>query len=657
MDLKAIEASALSIRALSMDAVQAANSGHPGMPMGNAELASVLYGEIMKHNPADSGWVDRDRFVLSAGHGSMLLYSILHLAGYKLSLEDLKNFRQLGSKTPGHPEYGYTDGVDTTTGPLGAGISNAVGMAAAESILAEKFNTDAHKVVDHYTYAICGDGCMMEGVASEAASFAGHQKLGKLVLFYDSNRITIEGGTDIAFSEDVAKRYDAYGWQVLRGNAFDAEQIASLVADAKAETAKPTLVILEGVIGKGAATLEGSHATHGAPLGADEIKATREKLGIPVDADFYVAPEAIEYFKAVREKCGASYDAWNNTFKAWSDANPELRKEWDLWFASDLTIDDSSMPEYKIGDSVATRSAGEKAINAVAAAVPNLFGGSADLGPSNKTVLKGEGDFSAENRGGRNFHFGIREHGMGGIVNGMVLHGGIRGYGATFLVFADYMRPPVRLSALMGIPSVWVFTHDSIYVGEDGPTHQPVEHMASLRVIPNLQVFRPADGEETNLAWQMAVEAGNKPTAIALTRQNLTVFAKADSDWKANFRRGGYIVSDCDGTPDVVIAATGSEVNLALEAAEGSSKKIRIVSISDLNLFMAQDRSFRESLIPSGVRVVTAEAGVSYGWDKLASSTDDVFCIERFGESGPAAKVAEHLGYTAGDLRALIDRA
>jgi transketolase len=402
--------------------------------------------------------------------------------------------------------------------------------------------------------------------------------------------------------------------------------------------------------------MEGSHSTHGAPLGDEEIKATRAKLGIPVDQDFYIAPEAVEYFKGVKERCAADAAVWNDTFDAWAAANTDLKAEWDVWFTTDLSIDDSVMPEYKAGDSIATRSSGEKAINAVAATLPNFFGGSADLGPSNKTVLKGEGTYTPENRSGRNFHFGIREHGMGGIVNGMVLHGGLRAYGATFLVFADYMRPPIRLSALMGIPSVWVFTHDSIFVGEDGPTHQPIEHIASLRVIPNLQVLRPADGEETNVAWQMAVEAGNKPTVLALTRQNLTVFEKADSDWKANMRRGGYVVKDCSGTPDVVIAATGSEVNLALDASEGSSKKIRIVSISDLNLFMSQDKAFRESVIPSGVRVVTAEAGISYGWEKLATSAEDVFSIERFGESGPASQVAAHLGFAASDLKAVIER-
>ena len=656
MDLNGLKASAKSVRALSMDGVQKANSGHPGMPMGNAEIASLLYGEVMKHNPADSSWVDRDRFVLSAGHGSMLLYSILHLAGYKVSIDDLKNFRQLGSKTPGHPEYGWTDGVDTTTGPLGAGISNAVGMAMAETILAEKFNTSEHTVIDHYTYAINGDGCLMEGVASEAASLAGHLGLGKLILFYDSNNITIEGETNIAFSEDVAKRFDAYGWQVLSGDAFDLEGLSALVAEAKAETKKPTMIIMKGVIGKGAATMEGSHHTHGAPLGDEEIKATREKLGIPVDQDFYVDPAAVEYFNGVRAKGEKAYSDWNATFKAWADANAGLKAEWDAWFAKEVKIDDSAMPEYKIGDSVATRSSGEKAINAVAEVMPNLFGGSADLGPSNKTVLKGKGDYSASDRSGRNIHFGIREHGMGGVVNGMTLHGGIRGYGATFLVFVDYMRPAVRLSALMGLPSVWVFTHDSIFVGEDGPTHQPIEHMASLRVIPNLQVLRPADGEETNVAWQMAAETSGKPTVIALTRQNLTVFEKADKNWKANMRKGAYIAKDCDGTPDVVVAATGSEVNLALDAAEGSSKKVRIVSIADLNTFLAQDKSFKESIIPEGVRVVTAEAGVSYGWDKLATSAEDIFCIERFGESGPGDEVAKHFNFVAADLKALIEK-
>ncbi|MDC7125656.1 MAG: transketolase [Spirochaetales bacterium] len=656
MDLNGIYASAKTIRALAMDAVQKAKSGHPGMPMGNAEIASLLYGEVMKYNPSDSTWIDRDRFVLSAGHGSMLLYSILYLAGFNLTLDDIKNFRQLGSKTAGHPEYKFVEGIDTTTGPLGAGISNAVGMAIAETILAEKFNTEEHKVVDHYTYAINGDGCLMEGISAEAASLAGHLGLGKLVLFYDSNKITIEGGTDIAFTEDVGKRFEAYGWQVLNADAFDVEELSSAVASAKAETEKPSIVIMKGTIGKGAATMEGSHSTHGAPLGEEEIKATRKKLGIPEDQEFYVDHYAVEYFKAVQEKNSKLYSDWNETYDAWAKANPELKIEWDKWFAEDVKIDDSAMPVYKIGDSVATRNSGEKALNAVAAVLPNLYGGSADLGPSNKTVLKGLGDYSAKDRSGRNMHFGIREHAMGGIVNGMVLHGGVRAYGSTFLVFVDYMRPAVRLSALMGIPSVWVFTHDSIYVGEDGPTHQPIEHIASLRVIPNLQVLRPADGEETNVAWQMAAETADKPTVLALTRQNLTVFEKADKNWKANMRKGAYVAKDCDGTPDVVVAATGSEVNLAIDALEGCSKKVRVVSVADLNTFLAQDKSFKDSIIPSGVRVVTAEAGTSYGWEKLASSSSDVFCIDRFGESGPAAKVAEHLGFTSDKLRELIEK-
>lgn len=656
MNNKGLSASAKSIRALAMDAVQKANSGHPGMPMGNAEVASVLYGEVMNYNPADPKWINRDRFVLSAGHGSMLLYSILHLAGFKVTLDDLKNFRQLGSMTPGHPEYNYTEGVDTTTGPLGAGISNAVGMAMAETILAEKFNTDKHKIVDHYTYVINGDGCLMEGVSSEAASLAGHLGLGKLIMFYDSNGITIEGDTDIAFSEDVGKRFEAYGWQVLNADAFNAEELYAAVEKAKAETGKPTLVIMKGVIGKGSANMEGDHNTHGAPLGQEEIIATRKKLGIPEDQDFYVDPDAVTYFSDVKKRCASTYDAWQDAFKAWSSENAALKAEWDKWFAEDLRVADSAMPEYKAGDSVATRVAGEKAINAVAAVIPNLIGGSADLGPSNKTVLKGMGDFSKSNRSGRNLHFGIREHGMGGIVNGMVLHGGLRSYGATFLVFADYMRPPIRLAALMGIPSVWVFTHDSIFVGEDGPTHQPIEHMASLRVIPNLQALRPGDAEETNVAWQMAVEKKDGPTSIALTRQNLKVYEKADKNWKTNYRKGGYVAVDCDGTPDVIVVATGSEVSLAVEAAETSSKKVRVVSISDLGTFLKQDKSFRDSIVTPGCRVIAAEAGSSYGWEKLATSAEDMFCIERFGESGPAAKVAEHFHFTAPYLKALIEK-
>ncbi len=657
MNIRGIEAAAKTIRALSMDAVQKANSGHPGMPMGNAELASVLYGEVMKHNPEDPLWIDRDRFVLSAGHGSMLLYSILHLAGYDIGLEDIKNFRQLGSITPGHPELGLTAGVDTTTGPLSAGISNAVGMALAETILAEKFNTPEHKIIDHYTYVINGDGCLMEGLSSEAASLAGHLGLGKLLLFYDSNRITIEGSTDIAFSEDVAKRFDAYGWQVLGGDAFDASGLEKLIAEAKADTSRPSIVILEGIIGKGSANMEGTSTVHGAPLGPDEIKATRMKLGIPAGEDFYVDPAAVEYFSAVKKRCVKTHDDWKAAFGAWAAANPGLKAEWDRWFSGDIKLDDSEMPSYAEGDSLATRAAGEKSLNAVAGMMPNLFGGSADLAPSNKTLIKGGSDFSKNNRAGRNLHFGIREHAMGGIVNGMVLHGGLRAYGATFLVFADYMRPALRLSALMRIPSIWVFTHDSIYVGEDGPTHQPVEQMMSLRIIPNMQVLRPADAEETNAAWQIAAETTDRPTAIALTRQGLHVFRKADKDWKANMRRGAYIVKDCEGRPDVIVAATGSEVTLALDAAEDSSKKVRVVSIADLNTFLVQDKSFREGLFPAGVRVITAEAGVSYGWEKLASSTEDIFSIDRFGESGPAAKVAEHLGFTAADLKKLIEKA
>ena len=652
MDTKALDAIALSVRSLSMDGVQAANSGHPGLPLGCAELGAALYGEILNIHPAKSSWADRDRFILSAGHGSMFVYSLLHLAGFDLPYEELKKFRQLGSKTPGHPEYGYTDGVETTTGPLGAGFTNAVGMAMAETVLAAKFNTKEHTIVDHYTYALSGDGCMMEGITSEAASLAGHLGLGKLIVFYDSNKITIEGSTDLAFTEDVAKRYEAYNWQVLKGDMYSYDDILKAVEQAKAETGKPTLVILKSTIGKGSPNKQGTHGVHGSPLGPDEIVATRKALGIGENDAFYIAPEAKAHFDKRRAQWADAYSAWETTFAAWAKANPELKAEWDQWMSDTPDLSKVEWPSYAAGDSLATRSASGKALQAVAKAVSSLYGGSADLAPSNNTAIP-YGDYSKEDRTGRTFHFGVREHGMGGIVNGLILHGGLRVFCATFLVFADYMRPAIRLASIMKLPVTYIFTHDSFYVGEDGPTHQPVETIASLRIIPGVTVLRPADAEETTFAWKWAMEKTDGPVVLALTRQNLTVFDKP-AGWEASAKKGAYIAKDCEGTPETVILASGSEVNLAMDAAALSSKKVRVVSVISLETLKKQDGAFVGSLIPAGARVVVAEAGVKDGWEGFATDDASILCMRGFGESGSYKDLAKHFGFVPEHLVKLL---
>jgi len=648
MQTEGIQSAATAVRVLTMDAVQKAKSGHPGLPMGCAELGVLLYGEILKHNPRDPQWIDRDRFVLSAGHGSMLLYSLLHLAGYPLSLEDIKNFRQLGSKTPGHPEYGQTEGVETTTGPLGQGVANAVGMAIAERMLGAAFNTDK-KVIDHYTYVLTGDGDMMEGVSSEASSLAGHLGLGKLILFYDSNHITIEGSTDLAFSEDVRQRYQGYGWQTLEGDAYDIGGILKLVDAAKRESARPTLILLHSTIAKGSPNMAGSHHTHGAPLGAEEVAATKKALGVP-DEPFHIPEAALSYFGSKQEGWQQTYRSWQELFEAWSTENPEKREAWDRLFAP-LDLSKAPFPSFKEGETMATRKASGAVLNAIASSIPQLVGGSADLAPSNNTLLKDFGSFQADAPEGRNMHFGIREHGMGGIVNGMALHGGLRPYCATFLVFSDYMRPSIRLAALMRLPVIYVFTHDSVFVGEDGPTHEPVEHLAALRAIPNLLVLRPADAEETAQAWRTALERADGPTALALTRQNLTVFGKADRRWSDHFTYGAYVASEAasGAEPELVIVATGSEVNLALEtkAALGSAgQKVRVVSMPSRELFLKAPEEYRKSLIPDSSLRVLLESGISQGWAAVVGKDALLVTIDRFGESAPAARIAEHLGFT-----------
>ncbi|MCI7589730.1 MAG: transketolase [Spirochaetia bacterium] len=654
MDVKSLEAVALSIRSLTMDAIQKANSGHPGLPLGCAELAAVLYGEILKHNPQNSSWVDRDRFILSAGHGSMLLYSILHLSGYKVSLEDIQSFRQVGSACPGHPEYGDTDGVECTSGPLGQGIAVAVGEAIAEAMLAARFNTEEYTVVDHYTYSLVGEGCLMEGVSSEASSLAGHLKLGKLVVFYDENKISIDGSTDITFTEDIAGRYRAYGWQVLSGDMYDIEGIYRLVEEAKKDKEHPTLIMLKSVIGKGT-PYAGLSKAHGSPLGEENIALSKKNLGLDPEKKFYVLPEAYKYFENKEKLFEESEKKWKQTFEAWARTYPDKKNQWDAMFSGEGCA--VELPQYAVGDSVATRSASGKVLPSIAKAYPCLVGGSADLEGPNSTALKDYGVFSSENRAGRTIRFGIREFAMAAISSGITLHGGLRGFCATFAVFVDYARAALRLAALMKLPVIYILTHDSIYVGEDGPTHQPIETLASLRGIPGVQVLRPGDAEETNLAWTMAMAAKNHPVCLMLSRQNLTVYEKEDADWKHTIECGGYIVKQGDINPDVTILATGSEVNLALQAANlVKDKKVRVVSVIDRELFASQPKTLRDMIIGSPAKVVVAEAGIKMGWESFVTAQENIFCLSSFGTSGPGGKVAEHFGFTAEKLAELIQK-
>ena len=661
---KKLDAVALSIRSLAIDAIEKAHSGHPGLPLGAAELAAVLYAHILRHNPENPQWVDRDRFILSAGHGSMLLYAALHLAGYAVSIDDIRSFRQIGSCCAGHPEYGMTPGVEATTGPLGQGISTAVGMAIAESMLAARFNTDDYRIVDHYTYALVGEGCLMEGVSSEASSLAGTLKLGKLIVYYDKNHITIDGSTDIAFIEDVAKRYEAYGWQVLHGSMYSYSDIENLTAQAKKDP-RPSLIMLDSVIGKGAPAVEGTAAAHGAPLGSENLAQAKRNLGLNPAEQFFIAPEAVSYFAERRKEFSRLEEEWKTRFTAWSAAAPEKRKEWDRCFVkggidSDL-LNGIAEPVFAKETPVATRAASKTALNTFAKAFPNLVGGSADLQGPNAVALQNTEAFTAATPQGRYIHFGIREFAMAAVTNGIQLHGGFRAFCATFAVFSDYLRPALRLAALMRIPSIFVLTHDSIFVGEDGPTHQPVETLASLRAIPNVLVLRPADAEETSVAWRIALEQKDRPVCLLLSRQNLPVLEKAEPQWKARMKdAGSYVVKDTVGAPDVTVLATGSEVSLVCEAAKlVAPVKVRVVSVPSKELLEAQSYAFKEQLVGgSNTRVMIVEAGVKQGWEGwVRSPQDDIFSIERFGESGPANKVAEHLGFTAAALAERIKAA
>ena len=649
-----------TIRTLAMDGVQKAKSGHPGMPMGAADMAYVLWVRFLQHNPTNPAWPNRDRFVLSAGHGSMLLYSLLHLTGYDLSLEELENFRQWGSRTPGHPEYGLLPGVETTTGPLGQGFANGVGMAIAERFLAATFNRPDFPIFDHYTYCIVSDGDLMEGLSHEAASLAGHLGLGKLIYLYDDNEISIEGSTDIAFTEDVPARFRAYSWQVQEVDGHAPDEIEAAIRAAQEETERPSLIVCHTHIGYGSPNKQDTAAAHGTPLGEEEVRLTKEALGWPPDAHFLISEEALAVFRQAVEQGQQAEAQWRETFEQYqAEYTKEAALLETLW-AGELPAGwTDALPAFAPADGpLATRKASGAVLNALAPVLPTLIGGSADLAPSNNTLLKDYDDFQQATPAGRNLRFGVREHTMGSILNGMALHGGVIPYGGTFLVFSDYMRPPVRLAAMMHLPVVYVWTHDSVWIGEDGPTHQPVEQLAALRAIPNLVVIRPADANETVTAWRVALERRDGPTALALTRQKLPVLAEAAQDPAETVARGAYVLADAPGTPDVILVASGSEVSLALEARELLAEKgvaARMVSMPSWKLFDAQPDSYREAVLPPQVTARLAiEAGVTQGWAKYVGPAGDVIGLDRFGASAPHQVLVEKFGFTA---EAVVERA
>jgi transketolase len=660
------------LRFLSVDMVQKANSGHPGLPLGAAPMAYALWTQQLKHNPANPHWPDRDRFVLSAGHGSALLYSLLFATGYDLTLDDLQQFRQWGSKTPGHPEYGHTPGVEITTGPLGQGLANAVGMAIGEAHLAARYNRDGHRVIDHRTWAIVSDGDLMEGVASEAASLAGHLKLGKLVCLYDDNYVTLAGGTDITFSEDRAKRFEAYGWQTIHvADGNDLVAIHAALDAARADTTRPTLILVRTHIGYGSPEQD-TFKAHGSPLGVEDVRKTKEKLGWPVEPDFLLPPPALAHFREALDRGVEEERAWNSRMDVYTKAFPELAAELQGRLDGELPADwDADIPVFPAdAKGLATRVAGGKVMNAIAPKLPALGGGSADLDPSTHTALKDLGDFNPPlapgedsqgsdgggwSHAGRNLHFGVREHAMGAIANGLAVHGGFVPYGSTFLIFSDYMRPAIRLAALMGLHVVHVFTHDSVALGEDGPTHQPVEQLASLRAIPNLSVIRPADANETAVAWKVALETKKRPVLLALTRQNVptldrTRYASADG-----LRQGAYVLSDApDGKPALILIASGSEVGLIVEAADqlqADGIAVRCVSMPSWELFDAQPQAYRDQVLPPDVPArLAVELGVSQGWERYVGPGGDMLGIDHFGASAPADVLLREFGFTVANV-------
>jgi len=650
-----------AIRTLSIDAIEKANSGHPGLPMGAAPMAYTLWTKQLRHNPQNPKWFNRDRFVLSAGHGSMLLYSLLHLGGYGLDLEEIKNFRQWGSLTPGHPEYGHTVGVEATTGPLGQGIAMSVGMAMAEKHLAATYNKPGHEIVDHYTFALCGDGDLMEGVASEAISLAGHLQLEKLVVLYDSNDISLDGDLAKSFSENVQKRFESNGWNYIHvADGNDVDSVNAAIEKAKQSEGKPTLIEVKTVIGFGSPNKSGKSDVHGAPLGADEVTLTKAAYAWEHEP-FAIPQEVYDTFKAASEVQGVqSENEWNQKFEAYKAEYPELAAQFEKAMNNELPEEfDAEVPVYEAGKSVATRSSSGEVINALAKKVPSFFGGSADLAGSNKTTIKGAGDFSPETPEGRNIWFGVREFAMGAALNGMALHGGLNVFGGTFFVFSDYVRPAVRLSALMGLPVTYVFTHDSIAVGEDGPTHEPVEHLAAFRAMPNLNVFRPADANESAEAWKLAVSSKNVPTLLVLSRQNLPVLENSATLAKDGVAKGGYVVSPATKeVPDAILIATGSEVSLAVEAqksllADGIDASV--VSMPSVDLFEQQSAEYKESVLPKAVtKRLAIEMGSSFGWHKYVGFEGDVLAIDKFGASAPGEIVMEKYGFTVENVVAKV---
>ena len=641
-----------TIRGLAIDGVSAANSGHPGMPLGMADVSAVLWSEFMNHNPNDTQWWNRDRFVLSAGHGSMLIYSLLHLYGYDLSVEDLKAFRKWGSKTPGHPENFVTQGVETTTGPLGQGVANAVGMALAEASLAGRYNKEGYEIIDHYTYVIAGDGCLQEGISHEACSFAGHNQLGKLIMLYDSNNITIDGPTHISYSEDVEKRFEAYGWQVIKINGHDYEQIREAIKEAKSEKSKPSIIICETVIGFGSPNRAGTSKAHGEPFPSEEIALTKEKLGLPIDKSFFVPEEIVNLRKITQEKGKEIQNQWNALWDNYKKEYRELADELEKSIRGEISEKAFDIPTFGSEKAIATRSASGIVLNYIAQYIPQLMGGSADLTPSNNTLPAGEESFSPENLKGRYVRYGIREHGMAAIMNGLALHGGILPYSGTFFVFSDYMRPAMRMSALMEQQVIYVLTHDSIGLGEDGPTHQPEAHLWAYRMIPNMCVVRPMDANETAEAWKIALKNKKTPTCLVLTRQNLPVYDREKLGWaKAEeAQKGGYVLYE-DKDFEAIIIATGSEVELAIEAKlklNEQGMKVRVVSMPSTNIFDNQPEDYQESVLPKNItRRVAVEAGATLGWYKYVGTHGKVIGLDRFGASAPYKVLYQEFGITS----------
>ncbi|SMF74037.1 transketolase [Paenibacillus uliginis N3/975] len=646
-----------TIRTLAIDAIEKAKSGHPGMPMGSAPMGYQLFAKTMNHNPDQPTWINRDRFVLSAGHGSMLLYSLLHLSGYDLSIEDLKQFRQWGSKTPGHPEFGHTAGVDATTGPLGQGIAMAVGMAMAEAHMGTVYNKDNFKVVDHFTYGICGDGDLMEGVSAEAASMAGHLKLGKLIMLYDSNDISLDGELNLAFSENVAQRFEAYGWQVLRvedGN--DLPAIEKAIAEGQADLNRPTLIEVKTVIGYGSPNKQGKGGhggTHGSPLGTEEAKLTKEFYKWVYEEDFYVPEEVREHFGLVKERGIASFKAWEEQFEKYKAAYPELAAQFEQAVSGELAEGwDKDLPNYTTEDkAVSTRIASGKALNGLIEGVPNLLGGSADLESSTMTHLNGLASFTANSYEGRNVYYGVREFAMAAAMNGVALHGGLKIFGGTFFVFTDYLRPAVRLAAIMKLPVTYVLTHDSIAVGEDGPTHEPIEQLASLRIIPGLTVIRPADANETSAAWAYAAENQDRPVALVLTRQNLPILDATADNAREGIKRGAYVVADAkEGKAQAQIIATGSEVQLAVKAQEALAEEgiqVRVISMPSWDLFDQQDQAYKDSVLLPDVKArLAVEMAHPFGWERYVGDKGAILGISTFGASAPGDRVISEYGFT-----------